>query len=99
MIPTFVFLLVVIHISNFRVVPRGIPRRTRLAQRVVHAANTVAFPFEHECYIACVLHAAPLSADTDVVSVPEIGEFSRVYASHQSDVIMNRACATFAEFR
>jgi len=98
-IPTFIFLLVVIHISNFRVVPRGIPRRTRLTQRLVHAANTIAFPLEHERYIACVLHAAPLSANTDVVSVPKIGEFSRVYTSHQSDVIMNWACATFAEFR
>jgi len=89
----------VIHISNFRVVPRGIPRRTRLAQRLVHAANTIAFPLEHERYIACVLHAAPLSANTNVVSVPKIGEFSRVYTTHQSDVIMNLACATFAEFR
>lgn len=98
-IPTFVFLFVVIHISDFWVVPRRIPRGTRLAQRVVHAANTIAFPLEHERYIACVLHAAPLSANTYVVSVPEVGELSRVYASDQSNVTVNCACAAFSEFR
>lgn len=89
--------MVVIHVGNFRVVPRGISCGTRLAQRVVHAADAIALALEHERYIACVFHAASLTANAHVGGLSEIGEFSRVYASNQSDVIVNCACAALTQ--
>lgn len=90
---TFIFLCVVIHINNSRVVPCGISCGTWLAQWFIQAAYTVAFVFEHERYIASAFHAAPLCAKTHIVSVAKISKLSCVYPTNQCDVIVNCACA------
>lgn len=90
---TFIFLCVVIHINNSRVVPCGISCGTWLAQWFIQAAHTVAFVFEHERYIASAFHAAPLCAKTHIVSVAKISKLSCVYPTNQCDVIVNCACA------
>lgn len=93
------FLLFMVNINNFRIVSRRISGWTRVAQRVVHTRDPVAFSLQHKRYIACVLDTAPLGANTHVFGVSKISEFSCVYSSNQCDVIMNNTCAALAEIR
>lgn len=86
-----------VDINNFGVISRGISGWARFTQRFIYTFDSITFAFQHKRNIACVLETAPLTAYGHVFRVSEIGKFSSVYSSHQSDVIMNYTRATLAE--